>query len=236
MRVAILVLFFWPLSLWAQEKWEKEWNQTVAAAKKEGRVVVSGPPDSPVRQNVPAKFTARFGIPVEYIGVRPSEVVARMKTERQASLYTVDVFLGAIQTMAQELYPEKMLDPVKPVLILPEVLNPSKWKRGKLWFLDPEGSYVLRLFETRYPLFYINTRLVKPEEFNSVKDLLDPKWRGKISGFDPTQQGKGIFTATQLYAQFGEEFVKQLYVDQKPGLSREDRQITDWLLRGIYPI
>ena len=43
-------------------------------------------------------------------------------------------------------YPEKMIDPLKPLLILPEVTEESKWKRGKPWFIDPEEQYILMLF------------------------------------------------------------------------------------------
>jgi iron(III) transport system substrate-binding protein len=35
---------------------------------------------------------------------------------------------------------------------------------------------------------------------------------------------------------FGEEFVKRFYIDQRPAISRDTRQVTDWLARGIYPI
>jgi hypothetical protein len=34
--------------------WQKTWNETLAAAKKEGKVVVAGPPDAQVRQALPA--------------------------------------------------------------------------------------------------------------------------------------------------------------------------------------
>ena len=40
---------------------------------------------------------------------------------------------------------EKMLAPLKPELILPEVVDGSKWKRGSPWFVDP-------LFNTFHPL------------------------------------------------------------------------------------
>jgi ABC-type Fe3+ transport system substrate-binding protein len=39
-----------------------------------------------------------------------------------------------------------------------------------------------------------------------------------------------------LYNQLGPDFIKHLYVDQKPAISRDRRQLTDWLARGTYPI
>jgi iron(III) transport system substrate-binding protein len=208
----------------------------VAAAKREGTVVVTGPAHPEVRQALPAAFKARFGLDLEYIGGPASAAAAKLRAERSAGLYTVDVTLAGIQTMATILYKEKLLDPVKPLLILPEVLDGSKWKKGKLWFMDPEQRYVLRLFSTESEEFSINTAKVKPESLRSARDLLDPKWKGKIATHDPTVPGTGSNQAARFYVQFGEEFVKKLYVDQKPMMSRDERQLTDWLLRGTYPI
>ncbi len=212
------------------------WDQLVAAAKREGKVVVLGPADPQVRQELPAAFKARFGITLEYLGGRSSESAARLRAERAAGVYTADVVLGGIQTMATILHREKMLDPLKPVLVLPEVLDKSKWKKGDLWFMDPEQQYVLRLFNTAGPAFYINTRAVKPEEIRSARDLLDPKWKGKMSAHDPTVPGPGSNQAARFYIRFGEDFVKRLYVEQKVTFSRDRRQLTDWLMRGTYPI
>ncbi len=215
---------------------EQSWNELVAAAKREGKVVILGPPDPQVRQELPAAFKARFGITVDYLGGRTSETAAKLRAERNAGTYTVDVVLAGIQSMATIFYREKMLDPLKPVLVLPEVIDGSKWKNGKLWFMDPEQQYILRLFNTVGPSFYINTREAKASEFRSARDLLNPKWKGKISAHDPTVPGSGSNQAARFYLQFGEDFVKKLYVDQKPMISRDRRQLTDWLIHGTYPI
>lgn len=220
----------------AQETgWEKGWSQMLAAAKKEGSVVLEATPDPAVRTELPARFKQRFGISVEYLTGGGGALLARLRTERQAGIYTVDVFLGGLSTLAA-LYKEKMIDPVQPALFLPDVLDPSKWKKGRVWFSDPEEKYILRLFNFVSTMFHINTRHVKPEEFNSVKEFLNPKWRGKISAADPTLPGSGGNTAAIFYRQFGEEFVRRLYVDQKPVISTNRRQQADWLARGIYPI
>lgn len=223
-------------SAFGQEKgWEKEWNETLAAARKEGKLVVAGWTDPDVRRELPAKFTAWLGIPVEYIGGRASETSARVRAERQAGLYTIDVFLVGIDTAATILYPQRMLDPVKPLLILPEVVDGSKWKKGKPWFVDPEGKYVLQLFSYLTGVVHFNTNYIKPSEFQSIRTLLDPKWRGKISIIDPTVPGGGN-TAAEFFIQLGEDFVKKLYIDQKPVFSRDRRQMAEWVARGTYPI
>lgn len=222
--------------VWPQEKsWEREWNETLTAARKEGKVVVATSPD-PVMREISSKFKARFGITVEHIAGRSGEIVARLRSERHAGLHTTDIFMPGMDPAGPVLYPEKMIDPLRPLLILPEVVDPSKWKRGGLWFVDPEEKYVLRVFNHLTAVFYMNTDYVKPTEISSAKDLLNPMWRGKIAFEDPTTAGSGSNQAARIYAQLGEEFFKKLYLEQKPVITRERRQLTDWLARGTYPI
>jgi iron(III) transport system substrate-binding protein len=212
------------------------WDELVAAARREGTVVVTGPAHPEVRQALPAAFKARFGVNLEYIGGPASAAAAKLRAERASGVYTLDVTLAGIQTMATVYHREGLLDPIKPLLVLPEVLDGSKWKKGSLWFMDPEQQYVLRLFSSESEQFSINTLKVRPDEMRSAHDLLDPKWKGKIATHDPTVPGTGSNQAARFYAQLGEDFAKRLYVDQKPVISRDERQLTDWLLRGTYPI
>ncbi len=232
-----LLLLLFASSLPAQPPdWQKTWNETVAAAKKEGKVVIAGSPDPVMRNEIIPKFTARFGVPVEFLAGKSGQIAAKVRTERSSGIYSVDVYMAGASTTVNVLYAEKLLDPLKPLLILPEVTDGAKWKRGKPWFIDREGQYILMLFSSVDNLIFINAAYVKPEEMRSAKDLLNPKWKGKIATEDPNSSGSGSNSSVHFYTQLGPEFVKKLYIDQKPVISRDRRQLTDWLARGTYPI
>jgi iron(III) transport system substrate-binding protein len=234
--VSLLMACFTVAPVAAQSKDDREWNEVVASAKKEGKVVVAGSPDPVMRNEIIPKFIARYGVQVEFMAGRSSEMTARVRTERASGIYSVDVFLAGPDTTATGLYADKIIDPLKPLLIMPEVADGTKWKRGKIWFADPEERYAVRAFSSVATLMFINGEHVKPEDMRAAKDLLNPKWRGKISTEDPTTTGSGSNAAARFYHDLGEDFVKRLYIDQKPMRTRERRQMTDWLARGTQPI
>jgi iron(III) transport system substrate-binding protein len=237
MTVLIILIFFLPLPIGAQDRgWDEHWKETLVRAKKEGKVVVANSPDPVMRSEIIPKFTVRFGIPVEFVAGRPADLVQRFKIEQGAGVYSIDIFMSGGTTPATLLYPEKMLDPLRPLFLLPEILDPAKWKRGKLWFPDPEEKHVLRVFNTVSEWFHVNTAYVNPEEIRSIQDLLNPKWRGKIATEDPTVSGRPQGNATRFLHQLGDEFIRKLYIDQKPAISGDRRQAVDWLARGTYPI
>jgi iron(III) transport system substrate-binding protein len=234
--IAALCFLLMSAPAYAQPKtWEKEWGEALEGAKKEGKLVVATSAD-PVMREIAAKFKSRFGITVEHLAGSSSQLAARLSTERQAGINSVDVFLGGVQTVANVLYAEKMLDPLKPALIHPDVVDPKKWKRGKLWFADPEERYVLRVFSTVTGLLHVNADHVKAGELTKAADLLAPKWRGKIATEEITVAGSGSNTAARIFLQTSEDFAKRLYLGQSTRSTRERRQLTDWLARGTYPI
>ncbi len=234
--VLLMSLAFAPAAMAQSADWQKTWDQTLADAKKEGKVVVAGSPDPVMRNEIIPKFVARYGIPVEFIAGQSSQIAARVRTERSSGIYSIDVYMAGASTSVNVLYAEKMIDPVKPLLLLPEVTDGTKWKRGKPLFADPEEQYIFMLFGSVDSLVFINADYVKPEEMRAAKDLLNPKWMGKIASEDPNASGSGSNSSVHFYTQLGPEFIKKLYVDQKPVISRDRRQLTDWLARGTYPI
>ena len=93
----------------------------------------------------------------------------------------------------------KILEPVKPLLLLPEVVDTSGWFEGKHHYDDPENRYIF-VFEgtPRSGEITYNTKLVNPSEIKSYWDLLNPKWKGKIVSVDPLvvrpdQRGANLF-------------------------------------------
>jgi iron(III) transport system substrate-binding protein len=217
--------------------WQKDWEETLAAAKKEGTVIVLGQPSPAMRNVILPKFTERYGIKAELIAGQSSTIVGKLRTERAAGIHSVDVFMSNGGTSITVLYAEKMIDPLKPLLALPEVTDPAKWKGGVVPFADPEKQYLLLMFRSVDSLMVISTDFVKPEEMRSVKDLLNPKWKGKISTEDPVAAGGGgAGSASHFYTQMGPEFVKQLYIGQQAIVQRDRRILSDWLARGTAPI
>ena len=217
------------LSLFAQDK---AWDQLIQAARKEGKVVVVGSADAEIRKALPAKFKDRFGIAVEYIGTSASDLIARLRAEKQSGLYTIDVLLmGVINGVPY--YAEKLLAPVPP-LIVEEIVEPAKWRNGKLQYIDPEQKYFLRFFDYLNPLFVINTNAIKRDEIRSIHELTNPKWKGKISLRDPFTTAHSV--PVVLYMTLGESFIKKLYVDMQPKFTADRRQQADWLARGTQPI
>ncbi|HEY7060093.1 MAG TPA: extracellular solute-binding protein [Chloroflexota bacterium] len=216
--------------------WEPAWNALVEAARREGKVVVHGPPTAAVRTALPPAFHDRFGIELEYLGGPSGDAAIQLESERQAGIYSTDAILAGADTMYGPIYEGGMLDPLRPALIHPDALDASHWPGGKLWFADPGGEYVLRINNSLSQQIYVNTDQVKPEAIRSWYDLLRPEYQGRIVTFDPSISGAGLATASYLYKVLGADYVRRLYVDQKPMFSRDHRQSADWLARGQYPI
>jgi ABC-type Fe3+ transport system substrate-binding protein len=208
----------------------------VEAARKEGKVVVKGPPAPGVRTEMPRAFRERFGIELEYLGGPTGPFVTQLTNERQAGIYSTDVILSGADSIYTVVYANGYLEPLPPALIHPEAADGSAWPDGKHWYMDPEGQHILRLNNTVQIMGQINTAHVRPEEITSYHDLLKPEYRGKMAAFDPTVSGSGIGAAAYLYVTMGEDFVRRLYLEQRPALSRDERQLAEWVIRGTYPI
>ncbi|HLG69540.1 MAG TPA: extracellular solute-binding protein [Chloroflexota bacterium] len=211
------------------------WDELLAAAKREGTVVIGGPPEQATRTQLPEMMKQRFGIEVQYLTQTSSQIAQRLATERAAGQYTLDLMLAGSDTAYTTLLGQGWADPLKPALVMPGVADPGSWKTGGPWFRDSQQQYVLQVFNSMQPIVTINTQLI-PDTISTADQLLDPKYKGKIAAFDPTVNGIGVQVGAALYASKGEDFLKKLYVDQKVTFTQDYRQIADWAAHGNYPI
>jgi iron(III) transport system substrate-binding protein len=228
-------------AVYAQPKsgWQVEWEKIVAAAKKEGKVVVLGPPGAADRRVLTEGFQRSFpGIDVEYTGASGFQIVPRLTGERKAGQYLADVHVGNPGSILASMLSAGMLDPIKPALLLPEVTDPSKWWEGDLEFSDQAGKYNLVFSTDVRTHVVINPKLVKREELNSYWDLLQPKWSGGIVMKDPTVRGPGQGTVLFWYIHpaLGKSFIQRFFTEQKVNISNNDRQLLEWVAREQYPV
>jgi len=222
----------------AADSWQTNWKKTVEAAKKEGRVNLYITNWGIILRD--KSFEKAYpGIKVVGVTGRGSQIRQRILTERRAGKYIADVISGGTSTTLIALYPNGMLDPIKPALILPEVVDESLWWKGQHSYLDPEGKYVLRYTGTpQYGSIAYNSNLVNSKEFKSFWDFLNPKWKGKILVRDLRAPGPGGLASRVLYyhPKVGPDFLRRLLTEMDVTLFRDIRQSIDWLGRGRYAI
>jgi iron(III) transport system substrate-binding protein len=238
--VASVVLLLTAVSLNAAEtpKWQQEWETALAGAKREGEISFYG---SQGYEKIFEVFQRRYPeIKVTSNTLRQgSEHGQAVMSERRAGKYIVDLFINGVVTPNTVFYKANILEPIRPQLILPEVVDESKWWGGKHHYADPDGKYVFVFQgnvhggENAY-----NTKLVNPKEFKSYWDFLDPKWKGKIVVYDVSRVSTVAHSLRFLFnhPDLGAEFVRKFFGEMDLTYSRDGRQMIDWLGAGKFPL
>jgi iron(III) transport system substrate-binding protein len=235
---AALLLFITDAYAQNEPDWRQRWDKTLNAAKKEGRVVVWGPPGEVIREAMTREFKKAYpDITIEYSGARGGEQAVRIKAERDGGVYSVDVLLSGTTTAITQMKPMRALDPIEPALILPAVVDPKYWRGNKLEFADPTTRTDM-VFSTmlKTPLVF-NPKLAKAEQIDELHDLLDPKWKGKFVINDPLPSGSGNVTFRWIWRLMGPEKAKDYYrrIRANAALAdRDQRRQIEWVAQGKY--
>jgi len=218
--------------------WQLQWEKVVQAAKKEGQVTVY------VHSTyTPALESGAFqkAFPeIKLVSVSGVELQLerRFMAERRAGKNLADVFMVGV-LRSYDFYQGKLLEPIKAALILPEVLDESKWWRRTHHYADPEKKYLFRYVgSAQLGQIYYNTRLVNPNELNSFWDFVSSKWKGKIEARDIRTPGTGGSAIRLFYynTEVGPEFIKKLFSETDMTIFRDRRQGLDWLATGKFAI
>ena len=213
-----------------------EWEQVVAAAKKEGKVAVNTFTGQGYARIFKLFSQAYPEIRLDHTNLESADFAPRLIQERKAGVYTWDVTTIPTSTALQVMKQAGVWDPIRPAIIAPEVRNDASWRGGfEAGFLDRDKlSYAFAL--VRSLGVFVNIDQVKDGELKSVKDLLAPKWKGKIVVSDPRVIGSTFWPLTVARLKLGDSIMKQLLVDQEPVLSRDRNQLSEFMVRGRYPI
>ena len=223
----------------ARPTWRIEWEKAVVAAEKEGLVSIYIFDAGPLTEETVQAFERAYPkIKVNQLRGRGNDLGPRIVAERRAGKYLVDIFAGGKGTAFATLYVGKVLDPIKPLLVLPEVLDQTKWWRGEHKYVDPENKYVYAYIGNagRVDINY-NANAVNPREFSSYWDLIQPRWKGKIVAADPRMRGMDNPVLFFYYhAKLGPEFIRKLYGESDVTIARDYRQPVDWLAAGKFSL
>ncbi len=214
--------------------WEKEWEMTIQAAKKEGRLVFhSGNSTEPYFHEFQKKFP-EIKI-VRMLTRGGSAAHERLMAERRARVYVADIVQIGGGT-GSRLASAGALDPLEPYMILPEVLDQSRWFKGRHYFADKDGKYLFKYASNPGVDVSYNTDLVNPDKIKSYWDILDKKWKGKIVIYEPRGRGSRLFSYFYYNPELGSPYLRRLFGEMELTASRDRRQITDWLARGKFAI
>jgi iron(III) transport system substrate-binding protein len=213
-----------------------EWERTVAAAKQEGKVAVVVAPGDTYRNALLGFQKAYPDITLELTGLRNTEWLPRVTAERQAGQYVWDVLVGSTGAPSPTLKAQGIFDPLRPNLLLDEVLDNNKWYGGfDSAFYDVEGQYLFSFQGNLNNLVYVNRDVVPESELARVEDLALPQWKGKIASEDMTVFGPSCGVGAHWLLVMNEDFLRQV-IQNTEGVTRDPRQLAEWVVRGRYPI
>ncbi len=230
-RIAVALIVLLPAGAGAQSAWQSEWEKTLAAARREGSVVVGIPASSELRAAIGARFKEKFGVGVELLSARGPENVTRVITEFKAGVRHFDILVAGGATPLA-MVAAGAADDFQSYMILPEVKDPKNWWGGHIWEDNVSGKRQVYAFlcytsET----WWYNSAQADASEIRSFDDLLDPKWKGRIGLLDPRNPGSGQNTWAFLCKVKGEEFLTKL-AHQDLLVSQNLRQLADSLAKG----
>jgi iron(III) transport system substrate-binding protein len=195
------------------------------AAKKEGKLVLYGVGNSTLYNPVRDAFQKRFpGIELVGVDQRGRESREKVFAEQQSRNYVADIVISGTDTqneLVESGFIEKY-EAAELASVIPDLVPPGRQNNPR----------TVSIFSVA-----INTTLVPPaEEPKTYKDLLDPKWKGKLAMDDPRGSGPGGTILSGMEALYGIEEVDSKLAAQNIFFATQAGPIWEALSRGEYAV
>ena len=222
-RTAVAALL--AVSLAAVPASAESWDEVVAAAKKEGSILIYHSLGVNASYLLPVlrSFEAKYGITVTQVSGRASEIAERIRTEQATGHYGADVEFHSDSTIGRQ----REAGYTQPIGAVPNTANLRDPFTVTENGIPAWGQYQGML---------VNTDMVKPEdEPKTWHDILDPKWKNRMMMDDPRALGPSatlFFTSAKKY---GLGFFEKLKA-QNPVLSRDTRVTVRDIAQGRFPL
>jgi iron(III) transport system substrate-binding protein len=206
------------------------WAATVEAAKKEKSLVLyTALVGDPTLKAINQAFTAKYGISVETLEGRGSDLRERQRVEQTAGRFLSDVTFtseGQARLIARE---DKSY--------VPHAATPNLASLKPAFAKYTDDGLFAPTMTIAYGML-ANASLLKPEEApRSWADLADPRWKGKILCDDTRAIGGGylMFFAQRDAPSLGEKFHEALAANE-PVFTRDMREAGRRVGRGEFPL
>ncbi|MBI2933978.1 MAG: extracellular solute-binding protein [Chloroflexi bacterium] len=221
----------------SKAEWETKWDEVTVQGRSEKNVTVYGRWTPEVRTPMTEIMERKYGIQLDWLMFDgTASLVAKAQAEQGSGVFNADLFTAGNLYAFKGVLPFR---PIRPLLILPEVVDPKAWRGGQLPFTDKEGIEFQIVSMVQYAIAY-NTDLVKKGDLTNYKDLLKPQYRGKIVAHDPSIPGASNAFFTNLYDLVGEkeaiDFLNKLVKDQGASVTRQYRENVENLAKGKYAV
>ena len=172
-------------------------------------------------------FFRKYGIKVDYIRADAADIVLRVSNEAKAGRVLADVVDGTSTVPA-----------LKKDGLMARFM-PDTGKRLPAQFRDAEEQWVAGNFYVHQPIF--NTDLIKPgTEPRKYEDLLDPRWKGKMSWSALTSSSSAPGFSGIVLMHMGEEkgmaYLRKLAAQNITPVNFAARQVVDQVMAGEYPL
>ena len=211
------------------------WEELVAAAEKEGSVVVAVLSGEANRLGRTVGWKEDFpNIKMEAISA--GSMVARVVREKAANVSSIDVLFGGCIEVVGQLLQNGLLAPIEDAIVDKSILEDSNWRNGwKAGYCDLEQKWGYSYSRAAQSRAVINWDFVDRNELKSLDDLLKPQFADKIGWYDPRAPGVGYAFANMLLINKGEDFMRKLWsLDSM--YSPNHRLVAEWVVRGRRPI
>jgi iron(III) transport system substrate-binding protein len=198
-------------------------DERIAAAKAEGKLVwYSSIISAPETREVIKLFEARYGIKVDLLESLPPATAERIRTEVAVGRRIGDITMTGTTAM----YQLKQAGALQPHGEIPNLAR---------LVIKPNVPEEVPAYAFTFSIL-INTDMVPPDqEPKSWRDLLDPKWKGKILSADLSAPGAGTTFYDVMKRAYGIEY-HQALAKQDIVISQDLRQNQRRVAQGEFAI